>query len=372
MRRRRIEGKDERESEVELVGKAGAMSSSDPASAYQVPIGRFANDWSYYRSQAFTWVTYAVTIVFSALIAYGAGKGNEILEARTIRNISAYPLVLAWIGDLMGTIFIWISAIVVNNSSMYDPYWSVFPPVAMVYFYLAGDADEKAVPAVRVLLVLVSVWTWAIRLTRNWCIDWHGLKGEDFRYQKIADFFREKGYRKEVYWLVGSFGGIMLFPTVLVFLGCIPVYLALYTGLQDGARDLNFVDFLATFICVGSAIGQLVSDGQMRRWRKKKPRQEAIMEEGLWNYSRHPNYFFEQTFWFGLYVHALAVNGSYWWSGIGVLSMVLLFTFASVPLMETRMLKKRPHYKQVQQSTSMMIPMPKRGPKASDAQVSPK
>lgn len=68
---------------------------------------------------------------------------------------------------------------------------------------------------------------------------------------------RANKYGEVGYWILGSFAGIMFFPTVLVFLGSIPTYYALYKGLSEGASELNALDYVATVIAVGAAIIQV-------------------------------------------------------------------------------------------------------------------
>jgi steroid 5-alpha reductase family enzyme len=55
------------------------------------------------------------------------------------------------------------------------------------------------------------------------------------------------------------------------------------------------------------------------------------MTKGLWAYSRHPNYFGEITFWWGIYLFGLAANAAYWWTIIGPASVTLLFATSQHP-----------------------------------------
>ena len=81
-----------------------------------------------------------------------------------------------------------------------------------------------------------------------------------------------------------------------------------------------------------------------------------ILDTGLWAYSRHPNYFGEITFWWGLCIFAYAAAPEAWWAYIGAAAITVMFWFISVPLIETRMLKKRPHYREHQKRISKIIP----------------
>ena len=79
---------------------------------------------------------------------------------------------------------------------------------------------------------------------------------EDYRYINIH--LNHGNKRGEVaYWFLGSLLSIMFFPTVLVFLGSLPAYYALYKGLSDGASEVNALDYVATAVAVGAAIIQV-------------------------------------------------------------------------------------------------------------------
>lgn len=322
--------------------------------SYEEPIGGSAKDWSLYASHFYCWMWYIIIFGVSCIFV-------TLVEMYTeFSQINNYPLYVAAIGDILSTVFIWISAIIVNNSSMYDVYWSVFTPVVIIYWFVIGNKNGKDVPTGRIVLIFLSVWTWAIRLTSNWIIGWTGFDHEDWRYVDIREGLKKKGYSKLGYWFIGSLLGIMIVPTLMVFASSIPLYPALYTGvISDGAKPLNFLDFLASFICVSAAVLQWISDRQMRLWRLTNQIPGACMEEGLWRYSRHPNYFGEICFWWGIYFHALASKWEFFYTIIGAIIITLLFVYISIPLMEERSLKKRPQYKETIRTTSMIIPLPK-------------
>ena len=80
------------------------------------------------------------------------------------------------------------------------------------------------------------------------------------------------------------------------------------------------------------------------------------MNRGLWALSRHPNYLGEILFWWGLYLFALASNPSFWWVVAGPLAITLMFIFASIPMIEKRMLKRRKDYQAYQEKVSMLVP----------------
>ena len=76
---------------------------------------------------------------------------------------------------------------------------------------------------------------------------------------------------------------------------------------------------------------------------------------GLWKYSRHPNYLGEVSFWFGIYIFALASGSTSIWLLACPLVMFALFVFISCPMMDNRSLKKRPDYKEYMDKTPQLL-----------------
>jgi steroid 5-alpha reductase family enzyme len=109
-----------------------------------------------------------------------------------------------------------------------------------------------------------------------------------------------------------------------------------------------------------------VADEQMRRFaRTKAP--GAVMDRGLWRYSRHPNYFGEILFWWSLWFFAMAADPAWWWTVIGPVAMVAMFLSASIPLLDERSRARRPAFDDYARRTSALVPWP---PKASAAPTS--
>ncbi|MBI5546954.1 MAG: DUF1295 domain-containing protein, partial [Deltaproteobacteria bacterium] len=87
-----------------------------------------------------------------------------------------------------------------------------------------------------------------------------------------------------------------------------------------------------------------------------------IVNTGLWKYSRHPNYFGEVSFWWGLWLFGVASDpASALWTLAGPVAMTGLFLFISVPMLDKRSLERRPGYAEHRRRVSALIPwFPKR------------
>jgi len=127
-----------------------------------------------------------------------------------------------------------------------------------------------------------------LRLTYNWLCRWKGFSHEDWRYLD----FREKSGRS--YWL-GSFFGIHLFPTGIVFMGC----LSLYAALSSGTNHFGALDCLAVAVTAAAIWIEARADQQLRRFVANKENEGKTLSTGLWAHSRHPNYFGEVLFLVG-------------------------------------------------------------------------
>ena len=100
---------------------------------------------------------------------------------------------------------------------------------------------------------------------------------------------------------------------------------------------------------------QYISDDQMRKFRKDENNLGKTMKYGLWKYSRHPNYLGEVSFWFGIYVFALASESPSLWLLACPIVMLALFVFISCPMMDNRSLKRRLDYKEYMDKTPQLI-----------------
>ena len=145
-------------------------------------------------------------------------------------------------------------------------------------------------------------------------------------------------------------------PTTLVFLACLP----LWPVYADPVNPIGWLDIVAAIVTFGAIIIEAVADENLQTYLKSNPAPGSVCKVGLWRYSRHPNYFGEIMFWWGLYLFALAANPDWWWTGIGALAINALFVFASIPMMETRKRLKRPDYDEQVKSISKIIPLPVR------------
>jgi steroid 5-alpha reductase family enzyme len=250
-----------------------------------------------------------------------------------------------FVADVVATVVIFIFSRRFANSSFYDPYWSVIPPLLAVYWFCTKHAADANVT--RAMLVTGLVWLWGIRLTANWATYWGGLKHEDWRYPIV----RARAGR---FAFLADFFGIHFYPTVQVFLACLPIYAVM----THGHVPLGWLDALAVVVTLGAIAIETIADLQLHAFIKtRKP--GTFINSGLWGWSRHPNYFGEISFWWGLMLFGLAAApGQWWWIVPGALTMTGMFLFASLPFMDNRSLERRPAYAEYMKKVSGLVPLP--------------
>jgi steroid 5-alpha reductase family enzyme len=250
----------------------------------------------------------------------------------------------AAVADLAATVVVFVFSVALDNSSMYDPYWSV-APVPILAFWLASGGGVTA----RQIVVLALVAIWAVRLTMNWLRRWRGLADEDWRYAN----YRRLG---AAYWPV-SFLGFHLFPTVIVFLGCAAIFPAF---IISGSRAVGILDLAAVAVTLTAILIEAEADRQLWRFLATRKSPGKILDTGLWALSRHPNYFGEVLFWWGAWLFGLAANPAWWWTIIGPVAVTGLFLGISVPMMDKRMLQRHPGYAELIATRSAFLPLPLR------------
>jgi steroid 5-alpha reductase family enzyme len=258
----------------------------------------------------------------------------------------AHPLAVAAAADAVATITVFFFSVILDNSSVYDPYWSVAPIGIILYF----TWQAQAFPDLRQGFVIALVCFWALRLTWNWIIRWQGLGDEDWRY---ADF-----RSKRAYWAV-SFTGFHIFPTIAVFAGCLP----LVPVFLSAPHAIGVIDVLAFVVTCASIIMEMKADKDLRLFRRKPHARGELLTNGIWSWCRHPNYFGEVAFWWGIGLFGLAANSSYWWTMSGAVVITALFLFISLPMMDRHMLKRYPAYQERIKTVSGFLPLSMMGRK---------
>lgn len=263
--------------------------------------------------------------------------------ATAVGIITYNALRLEWwlallIADAVATVVTFIFSLIFGNASVYDPYWSVQPPVI-----LAALAIGRNLTALGVLLI-VAVSIWALRLTANWAYTFYGLDHQDWRYTMLA----EKTGR---FYPLINFVGIHMVPTIVVYLCILPAAYVIINGVALAPVSVVFI-----LISILAAALQGIADVEMHRYKKKRP--TSFIRDGLWKYSRHPNYLGEILMWWGIGLAVVCSAPEAWYLISGAVANTALFFFVSIPMADARQSKKE-GFAEYKAETRMLLPLKK-------------
>jgi len=245
----------------------------------------------------------------------------------------------------------WLVARKLRNNGIVDIVWSAgFAPLAFLFFMLGTEDLDFQVPLRQKALTLMVI-IWSLRLGFHLFVRVRSHHPhEDVRYAKLREEWGNATNRKMFgfFQLQGALQVVLMLPIVLVNL--------------DGNRTatgwgLGVTGVLGLALWITGLLGESLADRQLARFRADPANRGKVCQLGLWNYSRHPNYFFEWLVWVGYAVFAL---GSPWgWLGLIAPALMLhfLLNVTGIPMTEELSLKsKGDAYREYQCTTSAFVP----------------
>jgi len=234
----------------------------------------------------------------------------------------------------------WVISLIFRNVTVVDSLWGLgFVLIAWATLALSDGY------MVRRVLMAAMVTLWGVRLSiylswRNWG------KGEDPRYGR----WREESGDK--FWIVSLF---KVFILQAVFMWCISLA-PQFAQISPTPAHLTWFDALGVLVWTAGFLFESIGDWQLARFKAKAENKGRIMDQGLWAYSRHPNYFGEFLVWWGIYMVTLATPGSWWTIVSPVLVSVVLLKMTGIPLTEKTITSTRPGYREYAKRTNAFFP----------------
>jgi steroid 5-alpha reductase family enzyme len=176
-------------------------------------------------------------------------------------------------------------------------------------------------------------------------------KGEDRRYQAWRASYGPKFWWVSLFTVFGTQGILLWVISLVTQAGQI----------SATPHKLVWVDALGLLVWAVGFFFEAVGDWQLRRFKANPENRGKVMEQGLWAYTRHPNYFGECLMWWGLFLIALAAPGNIWTIISPLTITILLLKVSGVTLLEKSITETRPKYRDYMESTSAFVPwFPKR------------
>jgi steroid 5-alpha reductase family enzyme len=255
--------------------------------------------------------------------------------------------------------FVWIASLITHDHSWVDRIWSVVP-VAYVWIFAGGAGLANA--RLDVMAALVTIW--GVRLTFNFARK-GGYSGvEDYRWAVLRG--RMSRWQFELF----NFFFIVIWQNVILLLIALPAF----TAYEHRTTPFGIWDVLVTAVFLACTVGETIADQQQwnfHAWKRSETSdgREAhprFLQTGMWRFSRHPNFFFEQAQWWTLFFFGVVAAGSLLqWTVAGAFLLTTLFIGSTI-FTESITKSKYPEYAAYQATTSPIVPFPPRRP-ASDA-----
>jgi steroid 5-alpha reductase family enzyme len=249
-------------------------------------------------------------------------------------------IVVGLVAAAAGMAALWAVHLRTRNAGLVDVGWAGGTGVLGVFF---AATSPGYVPR-RVILALM-VGLWSLRLTTYLLRDRILGKPEEGRYRTLREHWGEKANRKLFFFFQAQ--------AVLALLFALPVLVASRHPLEG----VRLWDGLALAVWIVGLGGIAMADRQLERFKREPANRGKTCREGLWRYSRHPNYFFEWIHWWSY--AAAAAGAPFWWVAV-LLPIVLLFFILKVtgiPPTEAQALASRgDDYRRYQQTTSAFVP----------------
>jgi len=191
-------------------------------------------------------------------------------------------------------------------------------------------------------IALTMVSAWGLRLSIHIGLRFLKHNNEDQRYKS----FREKWGKWQA---LGSFFQVFLLQSVLSIIVSLPIFY------YPSISDFNTLNYLGCFIFLIGFVIELIADKQLKDFIKNSKTKGGLCKIGLWNYSRHPNYFGEVLLWIGFYISSLSQNTPLI-TILGPLTIsFLILKVSGVPMTE-KFMEKRKGFKEYKKTTSKFIP----------------
>ena len=255
---------------------------------------------------------------------------------------------VAWVMMAGVMAALWVLQRRTGDAGIVDVAWGL--GVAACGAGFAYASDGLLVRRAAIVMVMVC---WAVRLS-GYVLKRVLTMREDGRYQQLKQDWGDAVDRK-----MFAFYQFQAFASVLFAL---PVLVA-----SQNALPWRWLDSLGLMIGVGAIVGESWADWQLSGFRGNPDNRGQVCRVGLWNYSRHPNYFFEWLHWWAYVCFANLL--SWGWLTIAFPMAMLYFILfkTGIPPTEQQALQSRGEaYRKYQQEVSAFVPWPPRQPSAHE------
>lgn len=244
-------------------------------------------------------------------------------------------VVVVWLGIAALMLLIWLAYLKMGNAAIIDVFWSMgITLAALAFFAIKGHFNQRS------LLILLLLIIWASRLSAF--LYWTRIrkKHSDQRYQTLSHNWRHPAWG---FLLNYQLQGVLMVIMALPFLWSTQIL------------TWHSIDIVGMLLVIAGIVGESIADYQLLCFKQSANR-SGVMQQGLWRYSRHPNYFFECVVWFGFAILALPAQRG-WLGLVAPLLLLLIMLGITLPMTEKQSLQSKGQaFRDYQRRTSAFIP----------------
>lgn len=250
------------------------------------------------------------------------------------------PLI-CWAVVALLMLVIWIWGTRIKNYGVVDIFWAFNFAIIAVMIWLLASGDHT-----RKLMVCGLALLWSLRLGVYLLIRVGShLDVEEGRYKQLREEWKDHlNIKFFVFFQMQALSNVVLaIPFFIIALNPNP--------------HISILEYIGAAIWLLCIIGEGLSDWQLKQFKKDPANKGKVCQYGLWNYSRHPNYFFQLMIWVSVLVFALPSPYG-WLALICPLSIgYLIFKVTGIPMTEEQSIRSKGEaYKAYQRSTSVFVP----------------
>jgi steroid 5-alpha reductase family enzyme len=256
-------------------------------------------------------------------------------------------LVMAGIGAAslaLMMFLIWLVSMRINNPGLVDVGWAL----GLVVLAASCGWTGPGFPARKwILAAMIALWglRLAIHLVRRITAE-----PEDGRYQQLRRDWQGSNVNLRFFFFFEA-------QALLDVLLSLPILIAA----NNAAPQLNGLEYIGIALWLVAVVGKSIADAQLAAFKRDPANRGHVCQRGLWNYSRHPNYFFEWFVWVAWAAYALASPLGWLAVICPLLMLFFLFRVTGIPATEAQALRSRgEEYARYQQTTSAFVPWSKK------------
>lgn len=237
---------------------------------------------------------------------------------------------------IMIAIFLWAKAI--KNNGIVDIFWAYnfLVITAIIWFLAEGNQERKML-----VCGLGALWSLRLGIYLSFRVGGH-IKEEEGRYKALREEWSDTVFF--FFFQAQAFSNVMLaIPFFIIALNTDPV--------------ISNVEYIGAALWLVSIIGEGLSDWQLQNFKKNPANKGKVCQDGLWNYSRHPNYFFQLMIWTSVFIMALSSPYGYLAAICPISIGYLIFKVTGIPMTEEQSVRSRGDlYREYQRTTSVFVP----------------